>query len=142
MSWPVSDLGGADLALWVARAIKLDFVMRGQWPATETEFDPETHCNESSTKEWKCWLYFKPHEDWAQGGPLIESEKIDIQCANIAKHLESQGKVFDGPDSNHDIWRASIDDGHFQIGTLPLVAAMRALVMSVYGETVPGEAAK
>jgi hypothetical protein len=116
----VADLAGADLALWVARATKLDFVMRKEWPAIETEFDPETHCNEYSLKEWKCWLYFKPHEDWAQGGPLIPGGMVH----HIALGDLHQFTFIDGAIKG------------FGEGPTMLIAAMRALVASKFGDQV------
>ena len=132
------ELTGADLALWVARAIKMEFVMRGDWPAEETEFASETHCNESSTKEWKCWLYFKPHEDWSQGGPLIEKYKIGVACQG----RDSWTAAYDGPSSpmaetsEYPSYWGFQRSTNMVDGPTPLVAAMRALVFSVYGENV------
>lgn len=125
----VATLDGADLALWVARAEKLTFVMRGEWPAFETDFDPETRCHEFSIDEWKCWLHFKPHEDWEQGGPLIEWHDIFFNRSNF----DECGKVFAFiyTDDGSDVLAQ-------QYGKTRLVAAMRALVASVYGATVPG----
>jgi hypothetical protein len=65
--------------------------------------------------------------DWAQGGPIIEREKMDIACWDI-----------------HSMpWKASIDGGtdagvalYVEYGPTPLIAAMRCYVTSKLGDTV------
>lgn len=68
---------------------------------------------------------------WAQGGPIIERERIDINA-----------KINAG--SDFDEWRASIGVGASQrhrYGDTPLVAAMRCYVANKLGKTaeVPEE---
>ena len=60
---------------------------------------------------------FKPSTEWAQGGPIIEREKIE---------LEHDGFVW---------WARIKADDDYQ-GTTPLVAAMRCYVASNLGEEV------
>lgn len=63
---------------------------------------------------------YKPSTDWAQGGPIIEQEGIEIVTVS------------------HD-WRAMIntEDGWLrQYGPTPLVAAMRCYVASQLGDEV------
>ena len=56
--------------------------------------------------------------DWAQGGPIIERE--GIQLARL-----------------EDVWEAWVDaDGVFCQGRTPLIAAMRCYVASVMGDGV------
>ena len=68
--------------------------------------------------------------DWAQGGPIIEQEKLDIsfipedapeQSFWIAKTLL--------PATHRDFW-------HTGYGTTPLIAAMRCYVSSKLGDEV------
>lgn len=61
---------------------------------------------------------FHPSTDWAQGGPIIEREKIAI-------------------DWDYDCWNASID-GHpaYYSASTPLIAAMRCYVASKLGDEV------
>ena len=61
---------------------------------------------------------FTPSTDWAQGGPIIEREKIAI-------------------DWDHDCWNASTDDlpAYYSAET-PLIAAMRCYVASKLGDEV------
>jgi len=58
--------------------------------------------------------------DWAQGGPIIEREKLDLFCS---------GNVWDS--STGDRGNNSI-----QSGTTPLIAAMRCYVASKLGDEV------
>ena len=56
--------------------------------------------------------------DWAQGGPIIEREKIGVG------HDQQLGWI--GIDTN----------AHYQTGDTPLIAAMRCYVASKLGKTV------
>jgi len=63
---------------------------------------------------------YHPSTDWAQGGPIIEREGMDLMCAD-------------------DYWLAGIpfEDDAVQVeGPTPLVAAMRCFVLSRLGESV------
>lgn len=64
--------------------------------------------------------------DWAQGGPIIERERIDLQA-----------KINAG--SDYDEWLATIGIGSKQrrrYGPTPLIAAMRCFVASKLGDEV------
>jgi hypothetical protein len=65
--------------------------------------------------------------DWAQGGPIIEREKIDLQCW----------------DAHSMPWKASIDGDtdagialYVEYGPTPLIAAMRCYVASKLGDNI------
>ena len=61
---------------------------------------------------------YKPSEDWAQGGLIIEREWISVFVED-------------------DTWKASNSWGHFPLeGPTPLVAAMRCYVASKLGQEV------
>jgi hypothetical protein len=78
--------------------------------------------------------------DWAQGGPIIEREGINIRA------IRKEGHSLDGK------WLAAYDHGntgtmvewvkrtdfprHYLAGPTPLVAAMRCYVASKLGDTV------
>ena len=68
--------------------------------------------------------------NWAQGGPIIEREYIELTTTNR---------------SNAEIWEAIFpgrgEDSVMQYGPTPLVAAMRCYVASKMGDEVeiPGE---
>lgn len=129
----VADLAGAELALWVARAIGMKFVMRGEWPAEEFDFDPERHATEHLLGSvMKQYVYFRPHEDWSQGGPIIEREGGSLFRCN----------------EEAPFWIASWwfeEDGRGRPlqykGPTALIAAMRAFVASKFGENVTDQEA-
>jgi len=61
---------------------------------------------------------FEPISNWAQGGPIIEREGIQIVRVG-------------------DVWEAWVDaDGVFCQGPTPLIAAMRCYVASKLGDEV------
>jgi len=60
---------------------------------------------------------WKPSTDWAQGGPIIEREKMELHPA--------------GND-----WSSDINRCYQQYGSTPLIAAMRCYVQSKLGDEV------
>ena len=71
-------------------------------------------------------VLFEPSTDWAQGGPIIEREKIGLDYY---------------PDGGQ-AWGALCDGGnHESFGPTPLIAAMRCFVASKLGDevTIPEE---
>lgn len=75
---------------------------------------------------WDLWYEWHPSTDWAQGGPIIEREGIDIDC------LRCGGKI--------DGWIAALpmfDEAKYQESSpTPLIAAMRCYVASKLGDEV------
>ena len=70
------------------------------------------------------WVY-APSTDWAQGGPIIEREGIN---------LVYQG---DAHDWNASLWDYAEQDWHLHTeGPTPLIAAMRCYVASKLGDEV------
>lgn len=72
-------------------------------------------------KEPKCW--WCPSNDWAQGGPIIEREKIGI--------------ITDPNDAN--VWIGSVYEPDWRFnrtGPTPLIAAMRCYVASKLGDDI------
>lgn len=62
--------------------------------------------------------FFSPRLEWAQGGPIIDREEIQIVRVG-------------------DVWEAWVDtDGVFCQGPTPLIAAMRCYVASKLGEEI------
>lgn len=78
-----------------------------------------THCCLTGEKEHS--EVFNPSENWSQGGPIIDREKIGVDYYNTGKPL----------------WIAGIA-GTFQqaTGPTPLTAAMRCFVASRLGNEV------
>ena len=63
---------------------------------------------------------YAPSTDWAQGGPIIEREKIATD-----------------PDADDGQWAASTRDAPcYWVGPTPLIAAMRCYVASKLGDEV------
>ena len=80
---------------------------------------------------------YSPSTNWAQGGPIIERELIDIQAKfNSGSSIVPKGQWY---------WQASTvnedDVAYWFDGPTPLIAAMRCYVVSKLGDTaeVPEE---
>lgn len=71
---------------------------------------------------WYLLRDYTPSNDWAQGGPIIEREGIQIQ-----KHLSGWVALPEG---------AEFSEENYQEGETPLIAAMRCFVASKLGEEV------
>lgn len=110
MSRRVEDLEGAELALWVARA-----------DGRETELLNGVWYVDSGGDFMMELALFKPYEDWAQGGPIIERERINLEHDGCYALIDGDR---DGPTFREE-------------GRTILEAAMRAFVASKYGETLP-----
>jgi hypothetical protein len=65
---------------------------------------------------------WRPSADWAQGGTIIEHERITLDYNPI----KSKGRP----------WTATMPSGAEEQGATPLIAAMRAYVSSVFGDDV------
>lgn len=66
---------------------------------------------------------FNPSEVWAQGGPIIERERIELRCWEF----------------HSTPWKASIGRDSFELeeyGPTPLIAAMRCYVASKLGDEI------
>jgi hypothetical protein len=68
---------------------------------------------------------YAPSTDWAQGGPVIERERISV---GDQTHLEGQPE--------HSAWYATNRKGAHGFGTTPLIAVCRCYVASKLGNTV------
>jgi hypothetical protein len=71
---------------------------------------------EGQTYHGPAWT--KPSTDWAQGGPIIERERIEV-------------RPYDGVK-----WIATDNLTNHTVGTTPLIAAMRCYVASKLGDEV------
>ena len=73
--------------------------------------------------------WYAPSTDWAQGGPLIEREKIGIQrCIRACEYhgwLALKDEPFHDRSGEDEVW-----------GETPLIAAMRCYVSSKLGDEV------
>ena len=86
----------------------------------------------------RCWLtldytnpnprtgtVWSPSSNWAQGGPIIEREKIGFW----AYTLDEEGNENPG-------WYAETFEGYVANGKTPLIAAMRCYVASKLGDEI------
>jgi hypothetical protein len=110
----VAELTGAKLAEWVARA---------QVWRIETD-EGEIVCYEPQGGVHSFGQFgYRPDLNWAEGGAIIERERIELHLSGGEWYAQVQTKKWNGAD-----------------GKTALIAAMRAFVASVYGDTVPDEA--
>lgn len=123
----VSELTGAKLDYWVAKALglDLDYMVNGVRTCRVPAF---INCPAEDAENGDM---FAPSTRWDHGGPIIERETIII-----GRRGKSFGRV----------WVSGIGDENgfcipTDIGPTPLIAAMRAFVASKYGEEVPDETA-
>lgn len=70
---------------------------------------------------------YQPSTDWAQGGPIIEREKVGITFHDERDEWEAP---------NWAAWSTQTDDRVEVMGETPLIAAMRCYVASKLGNEV------
>ena len=78
---------------------------------------------DKAEKQWRYFgRVFKPSADWAQGGPIIERELIDVVRVGISNRCASR----------------TMEDGSIvgAYGPTPLIAAMRCYVASKLGDEI------
>jgi hypothetical protein len=74
---------------------------------------------------------YRPSKDWAEGGPIIEREGIELQCNTSA--LQAAAYKNANPDWFACLKFKRADHWH---GTTPLIAAMRCYVASKLGDDI------
>jgi len=107
----VSELIGGELDYWVAKALGNAAQLKN------SAYDEGAYCMMHDKEDGKFWI-FQPSEDWSDGGPIIEQERIDVRpCRNdwVAYYGKECGCVY---------------------AATPLVAAMQAFVAAKFGEDV------
>lgn len=138
-----SELTGDDLALWAGRATGREYTIDKEkvfaafsagTSILTRDADGKLILQDPDLPELT--VVWRPHEDWAQGGPIIERERITIAAVG-KRSLEWFAEV----------GGAALDTGvevgcstHCAEDPAPLVAAMRAFVHSKFGDEVPDEA--
>lgn len=113
MKIKTSELTGARLDWMVAKAYYDD--RRIESHDTSSAVQVETQPG-SGDRYGIGWYSFRPSTNWAQGGPIIERERMHLYA---------------GPQ-----WTAAIRPGQFVYGPTPLIAAMRCFVSSNLGDEV------
>jgi len=118
-----SELTGAALDWAVAQAQGLDYeIVDGTVVTGAKRYEAK-----SSHDYYGCEFdeVFAPSTDWAQGGQIIEREKIGFW----AYTLDEEGNENPG-------WYSETFEGFVNCGPTPLIAAMRCYVSSKLGEEV------
>ena len=105
-----SELSNTQLDYWVAKARQIDLLPD---PQHEEGFLYRAHAS-LPPRRWQ------PTRLWSQGGPIIETSHIDLNW-----DWEQSGE-----------WTASMEPDINAQGSTVLEAAMRAYVISVFGETL------
>ncbi len=113
----VSKLAGAKLDYWVGRA---NGWALGPWHARKVWRDANGKIQEGERA-------YTPSTDWAQGGPIIERERIELRYMGCYRRPWVAWACPDETDR---------PEGQ---ATTPLIAAMRAFIASKYGEEVPDD---
>lgn len=131
----VTELEGTQLDYWVARAEGYEFI------DIPPDVDGKNACRVLAHPGLKAsgWvpaprghyghMLKRWSSDWWDGGPIIERERIMARPCG--------GGVWDATPCNADaieVWRWNMR------GPTPLIAAMRAYVVSKFGEEVPDSA--
>lgn len=118
----VSELQGARLDYWVGEIEEKNVYVVGEYCYVRTY-----------TNECVMISFYSPSTDWSQGGPLIQAKRIQLH-------------PYESPEME-GYWRGCIISESKGIrmyfsASEPLVAAMRCLVASKYGDEVPDEETK
>lgn len=124
----VFDLSGPLLDYWVGRAEKLDVFLCQ--PQPEGGLASAVAIHETGIGGQS----FAPSKNWAQGGPIIERERIGISP------LSGQGAATDAGQEGG--WQASLADAPHPVvakGASILEAAMRLRVAAAFGPSIEEE---
>lgn len=118
----VSDLSGAWLDYWVARA---EGIAADQLEVRMIQRSTDLHCVRMLPRDMACVLNYSA--SWSLAGPIIERELIEL---TNDRNWREDGQF--GRD-----WEANHPGFGYLGGDTPLIAAMRAFVASKFGEEVP-----
>lgn len=125
MKVKTSDLTGPALDWAVAKCEELAVTIDTHHTTGICIFDTEL-----LNMEVDSGAQYQPSTNWAQGGPIIEREQIDISF--ISSDTDSPGFWAANslrPKSHRDFWP-------YGYGLTPLISAMRCYVASKLGESV------
>ena len=75
-------------------------------------------------------FHFTPSTNWAQGGPIIERERIGIDGMRLDNVNAGEVEAFKWVGGEHDAFPLTA------VGPTPLIAAMRCYVASQLGDEV------
>jgi hypothetical protein len=101
------------------------------WAVAKCEGRQEPEVVNNFAVAWYTWPNTHYSTDWAQGGPIIEREKLTLDLTDVLFDHETDECVqLDKPE-----WWASKDDVTGR-GPTPLIAAMRCYVASKLGDDI------
>ena len=117
----VSELEGTRLDFWVARADGYG----------ESFIDGLDGCCYLNEQRYADSCMFMPSTNWQQGGELIEKYEIDIAFGMGTPKYEGMVTAL-----KHDVPNPDFYNHGMWFGKTPLIAAMRCIVASVYGDEI------
>lgn len=135
----VSELSGAELDYWVAKVEGYNAQLSKTCPVADyAVYEDSISCwiespiDEDDPSEGNYWELYEPSWMWHTGGLLIEKYEIRISCADNKKWWAERRIGKDGETQFcTSFYRAVVEQG-----STPLIAAMRCLVASKYGDEV------
>lgn len=116
----VSELTGAKLDYWVAKADGLNLKIEQCGPAPSFE---ERWRMINAAPHAPLETKYSPSSNWLDGGPIIERERIATKPSGDVEWIAK-------------IYKMAGDPLLYAFGETPLIAAMRAYVVSKFGEEV------
>ena len=122
-----AELEGAELDYWTAKAEGLELPSIHVLPV----YNDEVCILGGICKEGGPEVY-RPSIDWSKGGPIIERERIEL----VNGDERGKWEATIGAETRHHEEYGECNSYLFLFGPTPLIAAMRALVSSKYGEEV------
>lgn len=130
----VSELSGALLAYWVAKAEGLETPEVSD--VRNRQVCQYVHHHEDGDDGW--WTDYKPHEGWDIGGKIIQRERLVVGPSSDTEWIAYAGGATI-EDSGSDTLTGSNTYG---TGPTALIAAMRAYVTHKFGREVSCKAAE
>lgn len=113
--WPAEPQDRTNLAYWVMRVIG---------------YEAEVSMPEDLVGEYDGYAHlWNPCYDWAQGGPLLEKYAVELAFTGPNADERCMALMFNDESDPHPLV--------MQFGDSYLIAGMRAIVCSVYGDEVP-----
>lgn len=103
------------------------------WAVAKCEGRQEPEVVDNFAVAWYTWGNTHYSTDWAQGGPIIERERLTVMYDDDWKFDPTD------PEDNGERWMANTNDVYYEptaYGPTPLIAAMRCYVASKLGDDI------
>ena len=114
-----SELTGPALDWAIAKCEKIELYPAHMWKGKCVPIS-DLYCN-----------FYQPSFDWAQGGPIIENQKISLIMDEGDTEWQAVVNAASG-----SMFGPGICGDHYVTGSTPLIAAMRCYVASKLGDEV------